>query len=201
MFEKCGFCENKSSINVNFVKNYISEILILWNIRFWKWQFCLKWAFQNMNCVKIEPKMFYFAPLWFDVKSPKLNWKYVRQYSAALSAINSQGPKLVHLPPETCSSFIIKNTANHYQRQVGSEHKKFTSSTSTLHKYSCIFYNPFLVRYSAWIQLIEVELKNLIALEKQEKKTGACPISLLYGFCHILIVNPASRTTTNKRKL
>ena len=133
-------------------------------------------------------------------KSPKLNWKYVRQYSAALSAINSQGPKLVHLPPETCSSFIIKNTANHYQRQVGSEHKKFTSSTSTLHKYSCIFYNPFLVRYSAWIQLIEVELKNLIALEKQEKKTGACPISLLYGFCHILIVNPKPGVPNNYKQ-
>ena len=38
--------------NVNFVKNEILKMWILWKVRFWKGEFCEKWDFEKVNFVK-----------------------------------------------------------------------------------------------------------------------------------------------------
>ena len=38
--------------NVNFVKNEVSKMWILWEMRFQKCEFCEKWGFRNVNFLK-----------------------------------------------------------------------------------------------------------------------------------------------------
>jgi len=60
---KCEFCEKWAFENVNFVKNEILKMWILWKIRFWKCEFGEKWDFENVNLVK---NMISSNPLRFD---------------------------------------------------------------------------------------------------------------------------------------
>ena len=53
MFQKCEFCQNWDFRNVNFSKNEILEMWILWKMRFQKCEFCKNWDFRNVNLVKI----------------------------------------------------------------------------------------------------------------------------------------------------
>ena len=54
MFEKCEFCEKWEFEIVNFVKNEVLKMWILWKMRFWKCDFCEKWDFEIVNFVKNE---------------------------------------------------------------------------------------------------------------------------------------------------
>ena len=51
---KCEFCEKCDLENVNFVKNEILRMWILWKMRFWECEFCGKWVLKIVNFVKNE---------------------------------------------------------------------------------------------------------------------------------------------------
>ena len=89
MLEKCELCEKWDFENVNFVKNEILKMWILWKIRFWKCEFWEKWDFEIVNFVKIEilkkwilrkerfsiceflDKLRIFAPVWAKEEEKK----------------------------------------------------------------------------------------------------------------------------------
>ena len=51
---KCELCEKWDFENVNFVKNDILKMWILWKMRLWNCEFCEKIDFENVNFVKSE---------------------------------------------------------------------------------------------------------------------------------------------------
>ena len=52
--EKCEFYENWDFEDVNFVKNEILKMWILWKIGLWNCEFCQKWDFEIVSFVKNE---------------------------------------------------------------------------------------------------------------------------------------------------
>ena len=60
----CSFCQKSYLKNVNFVKNEIFKMWILWKMSLWKCEFCQKWGFEDVNFVKNESlKMWIFGQI------------------------------------------------------------------------------------------------------------------------------------------
>ena len=56
--------------NVNFVKNEILELWVLWKLRCKKCEFCEKWDFRNVNFVIIE-----ISEMWIEISEMWILWK------------------------------------------------------------------------------------------------------------------------------